>query len=125
MRPIHISTYGFPGVISELVARAAAPLSLTGPDGAEFMRTMLGMVLPVFWANYISLLPEESQREVLAYMQDENGQEAYEAWIKKHADLERDPQAQARADEVLADLHAKLPDLMKEEYSRYQLITKA
>ncbi len=119
MNPIRIATYGFPGAISELIARAAMTLPpLSGDDNAYFLRTVLAVVTSVFWLNYASDLPEDVQKSLGGIIKKQDPLEL-QKWVETYADIDNDQSAQQRANRVLADLEAKLPSLLKEEYTRF------
>lgn len=120
MDPIRIATHGFPGALSELIARAAMGLpGLTGKDDAEFLRTMTEIVSVVFWSKFIDDLPDTQQKEAAAIFHSKNV-DALTAWMERHCNIFEDEPSMQRANRVLADLEARLPGIVLEEYKRFQ-----
>lgn len=120
MRPISISTYGFPGALSEVVTRSIMTLPpLTDEQGRDFLRNVLGMVTSIFWANFLSDLSDDAKQEISAVMEGED-EAAYEACFQKYCNIMGDKAAEQRANRVIGDLAAKLPALMQQEYSQFR-----
>lgn len=124
MTPIHIDTYGFPGAISELVARSTSTLPEfnTNRDG-DFIRGMAEIVLTVFWAKYMEFLPSGQHAEMMELMQ-KNDEKKLKMWMEEHCNILEDPQAKKRAELALADLQTSLPAIVKKEYNNWIAQTK-
>lgn len=119
MEPVRIATYGFPGALSELIARSAMRL----PDlDTEFLRTMTGIVTTIFWFNFIADLPEKQREEAMKLFEEKNA-DALTAWMEKHCNILDDEKSMQRANRVLADLEAKLPAVIAEEYEQFNKVT--
>lgn len=123
MDHVRIRTYGFPGAISELVARATAALpEIDGERGNEFLKGATDVVLSIFWVNYMAQFPEEEQREIFSLV-DKGDAKAVEEWTKERGNIMQDEKAMQRANRVLAHLETVLPNLLRAEYARFQEAT--
>lgn len=119
MTPLTIATYGFPGVLNEIIARSAMKLPpLTSNLQMEFLRVIGETVQMVFWTNYLMHLSEDEQKEVMGLIGSDDTATAA-VWLTRNCDLLHDATARARADRVLADIEGRLPSVMEREYNSF------
>lgn len=122
MKPIQIDNYGFPGVLTELIARSAMSLpSLDIKRDAGFLRDVGGIVMTVFLAKYLRRMPGERQTELQDILNG-SSEEELKRWLEMHCNFLEDAESRKRAEWVLAELQAALPELLKQEYNSWIML---
>lgn len=91
---------------------------LTRPQDTAFLRKVTEAVIDLFWSNYIALLPQDVQ-DAYAQAEDEETGKALFEWHRDHADFQTDAGAEKRGAQVLQEIAAKLPDVIKLEYANF------
>lgn len=119
-QPITITAYGFPGALSEMVAREVMLWeAFDAAQDDDFLVRMSDGVQILFWAKYVRNLDAAERQELVRLMGTEDF-DAYVAWHKQHCDIVGDPIAKKKADKALLELAAELPAFLKKEYTTYR-----
>ncbi len=122
MDPIRIATYGFPGAISELIARGSMQLpTIQGEDDSEFLQAMTTAVVNLFWMQFIEDLPSSIRDKGFSLI--ENGEpKKIQEWMEKHCNILEDEKSTQRANRILAQLEVQLPEIMRDEQKIFNAV---
>ena len=111
---------GFSQTLSDMVARALTtlPSDMTHKEDSAFVRYMFMQVMDAFWHDYIAEQPEEIQQTFLT-VEDAEDEEGITNWFRDHANFKDNKEHLALAERVIADIDAKLPSVIKQEYDAF------